>query len=508
MDHLPPMDERAARRDAQGCDQFIEAGGNAQSRERIRIRLSPAARSYGAGLLLTLCALRFLADRWPPTTHSDFAYFFYPAGKQVLHGYLHYALPKVYTYANAGIFRYPPIAAALIAVFAWLPLHTAAVAWWAVDVILLALSAWWMASLFSTQRARRVTIGAVLLLFLVTFTPVGYAVPGQIDVWIVAIVAAAFVLSARGSGRSLFAAGALLGLAGSIKLYPLLTLAIIAWLRRDEARPLLAGAAACIVVCVGFALVLLGPEPMSQYMRVISTQGSTVLAAFPYAFGFLNIASRALVASPYATAPAHLSPTLVRGVFALFVAAVLVYVAIRFKPVRRARGAVWSVALVATALCSPFLEEQHLAPLALIPVMLAADVAAMLSFRWSLPKPLADLWPIGVACVACGALSLKVSKGTLIPLSLLISAGVGIYLLTRRPGRALSTAIFGAALVFIGAPAFLNLSAYWGFPMSRLHILLGSAVYVCLLLILLVGPRCFAPPVASNGDRDSAPASL
>jgi hypothetical protein len=460
----------------------------------MRPRPNLSAGYYVIGLLLALGSVRFLMDRWPPATQSDFAFFFYPAGKQVLHGHLHYALPKVYTYANEGIFRYPPIAAVLFAAFAWLPLHTAVHVWWAANVILIALSAWLMASLFPAEHARRAMIAAVLLLFFATFIPVGYAIPGQTDPWIVAIVAGAFVLSARETDRSLFGAGALLGLAGSIKLYPLLTLAIVAWYRRDEARRLLAGAAVSTAACVAIPIALLGPGSTSQYLHVISTQGNPVLAAFPYAFGFLSIAYRALVETPYATSPAHLNPTLVKAMFVLFVIAVLLYVAVGFKPVRRARGAVWSIALVATTVCSPFLEEQHLAPLALLPVMLAAETAHARSWRWSLPAPLVDLWPIGVACVLLGALSLAPSSlHTDMAVSLVVCAGVGLVLLVRRGSPAPALAIFGAALVFIGAPAFLNLSADWGYPMSVGHILLGSATYVCLLLILLVG-RWYLPP--------------
>lgn len=448
----------------------------------MRMRLTHGGQCYAVGVLFAGIAVAFLLDRYPPSTASsasDFVAYFYAAGKQVLHGYLHYATPRVYTSSNIAIFRYPPIAAVFLAGFAWLPVKTAAIAWWIVGVALTALSAWWLTSIFA-KGGQRVMVAGMLLLVFFAFAPLAVALPRQIDVWIVAIIAGAFVLSTRGTNRSLFAAGALLGLAASIKVYPLLAIAVIAWLRRDEARPLLAGAAICIVACMAIPFVLLGTAPLSQYADTLSTQSSPVLVAFPFAFGFLSVAYRALVATPYATTSAHLSPTLVKGLFVLFVVAVLVFVAVRFRPVRRARGAVWSVALIATAVCSPFLEANHLAPLVLIPVFLATD-AATHSRPDYLPAVLADVWPIGVGFVACSFLSLALTLRPLAVLSLVISAGIGLYLLARRRRPMVATAIFGASMVFLGTPAFVNVSAFWSPCRRSMSFLVQRTTCACYL---------------------------
>jgi hypothetical protein len=449
---------------------------------RMRLRRN---RCYAIGLVFAGLAVALLVDRYPPVTHGgDFIKGFYPAGKQVLHGYLHYTVPRVYDYVDTRINRYPPIAAVLVALFAWLPVKTAAIVWWITGAALIALTGWCLTSLFA-HGARRVMASAMLVFFFVAFGPLAGWLSVQIDVWIFAMVGAAFVLSTRETRRGLFASGALFGIAASIKIYPLLTIAIIAWYRRDDARPFLAGAATTILACIALPLLLLGPSPFSHYLHALSPQGSPVLAAFPFAFGFLNIAFRALVVTPYTTSPGYLDPSIVKALFVLFVIAVLAFLAARFKPRQPDRGALWSVALMTTAVCSPFLEEWHLAWLALIPVFLAADAATK-------PHGSDGLWPVAVGLVACNLVSIVLRGHFDAALSLVTITGVGVYIVMRQ---GIGAAVFGCAIVFLGAPALLNISAFWARPISLFHVLLGSADYLALLLAFAVGVEGFTPRI-------------
>jgi hypothetical protein len=253
---------------------------------------------------------------------------------------------------------------------------------------------------------------------------------------------------------------------------------------------------------VAVSIAILGFGPTGEYFRVISTQGDPVLAAFPYAFGFLNIADRLFVATPWVLDPGHTSPTLIKALFVLFVVAALLYVAFGYRRVNAARGAVWSVALLVTVVCSPFLEVQHLAPLALIPAMLATDRPDRRSVRWSLPAPIAELWPIALALVVCALLAFVFSNGILIGLSLFVVLCLVGFLLRPRTRPALLGAIFAGSLVVVGAPAFWNVSGYGGAPMTELHVLVGTLVFDCLVLITLVGPWMFAPaPVPATAAR-------
>jgi hypothetical protein len=187
-------------------------------------------------------------------------------------------------------------------------------------------------------------------------------------------------------------------------------------------------------------------------------------------------------------------------------------VAVSARSRTRARGIVWSVALLTTAACSPFLEVQHLAPLVLILPFLAADAKPAEPASLATSQVVSrKLRLIALAFGACSVLSLGLGHplALIAAISLLVAAGLGGYLLVRghplsRLPRASelawSDAIFGAAMVFVGTPAFLRASTLFGVPVSPLHVVLGSADFVCVLLILVTAPRL----VASTGPLERA----
>src|ERR1035437_389544 len=437
------------------------------------------AGHYATGLACALLGVAYMLVRWGPVTHggADFLAFFYPAGKQVLHGNLHYSLPRHYNTTNIGLFRYPPIAAEMFALFAWLPAKAAATAWWITGVLLMGATALLMAT--CADRSRGLFAG-ITFLSLAAFAPLAISIAAQLDIWIVALVAGAFALSGdRSRPRLVFAAGCLLGVAASLKIYPLLTIAIIVALRRSEARMLLCGAASSIAACLIIPLLTLGTGPLREYVHVLLTQGSTVLTAFPFAFGFLSIAYRGLVSTPYVIGSAHLDPVLVKALFVFFILCVLGFAGWRLRSTRASRGMVWVTAIVVTAVCSPFLEIQYLAPLALLTAMLSMDATV-------------PMVPLVFGCFACGVASQVVSLRASEVLSVLVAASVGIWLLRGAPfgwTRRLQIAAFGGAFVLLATPAFLNVSSSWGEPMSLAQVVFGSAEYVFVLLVMLLTPR-------------------
>jgi hypothetical protein len=317
---------------------------------------------------------------------------------------------------------------------------------------------------------------------LVMFGPFAVSVAQEFDIWIVALIAGAFALTRDGAGdRQIVFAGVLLGMAASLKIYPLLTLIVIAVLRRSEARLLLIGAAGAVLACVVIPVLLLGVGSTHSYLHVLSTQGDPVLTAFPYAFGFLSIAYRALVVTPWAKGSAGFGPGPVKAVFLLFVVCVVALSVWRLRAATPSRAATWAAALVVTAVCSPFLEIQHLAPLVLVPFVLATERARE------------DLPPIILGSAICSVIYALLYRSPYTAayrpieyLTVAVAIGVG-YLLYRSGG--LRHGCFGAAFVLLASPTFLNFSAYWTIPMSQWHVILGSFEYLLVIAVLVLMPQ-------------------
>ena len=433
---------------------------------------------------MAVAGVLILTLRRPPEIKAgDFLLFLYPAGKQVLHGHLRYVLVSYHIWDNLKTYPYPdpPFTAVLLAAFAWLPMKTAAVAWWLFGGALTALTAALLAArLAAARQARFAFAGAAILLF-ASFAPLASALSSQLDVWVMAPIAGAFVLCTKSQRlpRHLFAGGMLLGVAAAIRVYPVATLALIVWLRRSEARMLLLGAATAVIASIAVPLALLGSGPLIQYVHVLTSHGNTFITAVPQAFGFLNIADRALVATPFSINPFHLSPTVPKLMYAAFVGAVLVYVSRRFRAPKAREGSIWVVALLTTAAVSPWLEFEHLTTLALAPVLLLADEANTDSrHRMSWHTWIA---PLALACFICSAISLPGHSVWADIASVSVAVVAGAYV---ARGRAPLSGVFAAAFILLAAPAFGVSSILWGMRPSLLHVVLGSAEFVFLLAML------------------------
>jgi len=110
-----------------------------------------------------------------PQHGGDLVHDFYPAGRSVLRGYLHYRQPP-YTPAEADTFRYPPFAALAFAPVAALPLHAATVVWWVLTIICLVATA----AVMSRLVRRRVS-SACVFLGLVAFGPIQHGIHDKIE---------------------------------------------------------------------------------------------------------------------------------------------------------------------------------------------------------------------------------------------------------------------------------------------------------------------------------------
>jgi len=149
-------------------------------------------------------------------------------------------------------------------------------------------------------------------------------------------------------------------------------------------------------------------------------------------------------------------------------------------------------------------RDQHLAPLALIPAMLIAERSDRFESRWSLPAPLVELWPGGLALVVCGLLAFQYggySNGIMIGESLAVAGLLGLYVLRRGPRPAFPSALCASCALVVAAPALWHVSNYGGDPMTVVHVFLGTIVFDCLVLILLVGPWAFAAAAGVQPPR-------
>lgn len=414
---------------------------------------------------------------------NDFINFYYPAGKQVLTGHLLYRAP---TLSDFGLL-YPPFGAILFAPFALLPMTLASIAWYAAGIVVLGACAIVASRRLAGPRLRPIVAAGTLVGF-ASFTPIDYSLSqGQIDIWLIAPLLVAFLLASNTSGltrRGALGVGMLLGFAGAVKLYPLLTFALLLYMRRSRARYVVLGGTVALVVSLLVPLTLLGDHVVMSYIQATLKFSRLNVTGFPPFFGALAIMDRAFTVSRYARPLIALPATLASA------AVDLVSLAFVIAAGRRSRhakiGSAWSAALLITAAVIPILEIQHLVVLSLVPIVLAKD----------LPQAKRPFLVILVAATGLDALTWPVVGGHYgQAVSLLVALGVAVWSL--RMGLNLGWAGMGFGYVLTAAPGFLNFAAQWGVPMSFAHVVLGSAEYVALLVfavsVALIGLRIKEP---------------
>ena len=437
------------------------------------------------GVLSWGCAAALLILRAPITyagPGNDFWNYFYPAGKEVLNGYLHYATPVRYTTANTGIFRYPPFAALLFAAFAWLPRRTADIAFWAFNVSTVIAVGVLLASRFGASWATRLAITGMLLLGLLSFAPLESALAVQIDPFILLLLVGAYCAIEASSDRARGAmiGGFLLGLAIAIKVYPVVPLVVLLWLRREYVRQILAGTVAALLLTTALTIPVVGVAPFWHYFHAAGTQSNTVLSSFFTTFGVLNVATRLLTPNPYTIGSLDLSASVPRIVYAVFAVGVFVALAWRYRNERATPAAAWITALGAAIICSPFLEVYHLTTLAVVPVLLAID-ATQASDRpargGTSTRGTGGLVVLVASCVVCSFVVPQIGHHVGEALSAAVALAVGAILWRAAQGTAgprIVWAASGACFVFLSTPSFDGLSGFWGFPMSMTQAVVGS----------------------------------
>lgn len=436
--------------------------------------------------LVAIAALEImtLGPIHPSGIINDFTNFYYPAGKQVLAGHLLYAAP---TPSDFG-FLYPPFAAILVAPFALLPVALASIAWYAAEIAVLGACAVAASHRFAGPRLRPLAAAGTFVGF-TSFVPIDECLmKGQIDIWLMAPLLVAFLLASRTSGltrRGALGVGMLLGLVAAVKLYPLLTLVLLVYMRRSRARLVLLGGAVALVVSLLVPL-LLGDHVFVSYVQATLQLGRLNVTGWPFFFGALAIMDRGFTVTRYATPLITLPTTLVSAAVDL---ASLAFVIVAARRSRRMKiGNAWSAALLITVAVIPILEIEHLVMLALVPILLANDLP-----RAERPLLLLLVVATGVNALTWPALGGHYGQ----VLSLLDALGVAAWAL--RMGLNLGWAGMCFGYVLTSAPGFLEFAAQWGVPMSFVHVVLGSAEYVALLL--------FAVPVALIGLQVKKPCS-
>jgi hypothetical protein len=404
---------------------------------------------------------------------GDLVHDFYPAGRQALHGYLHYQKPGN-TPEKLDVFRYPPFAALLFAPFALFSLHTALFVWWAVSFCAVGATAVIIAQFFATERR---LVSGVAFLGLMAFGPIGTSLHDKVDPWVMLLIATSAWLmltsETKPQARQLaLLAGLLMGVSVAVKLYPALAVILILAARPPRAREFAFGIVLALLLTTLAAIVVLGIGSFSAYLTAEATS-SPALTGFPYAFGALNIAFRLLVANPYAPGVVHLPPDVISDAFALVVTVVVAASAwFLWRRSTTTQALAWVLGLVLMTACSPFLEEPHLAPLALIPVLLICDGRLA-------PKTVVMMVVAAVVCTVCGeVLPHHVGEA----LSLLIVATIAV--LAAQQGMSAFIALAMGALLLLAAPSFMNVTLFWPAPLSALQVLVGGIDYVGVLAVL------------------------
>lgn len=433
----------------------------------------------------------------PHTSHNDFSHVFYPAGNRALHGRLTY--PSKVNPTDVG-FDYPPFTALVLAPLAALSEHTAALLWYGLQLGLLLVVSWQLARLClrDWSPSRALLVAPIFFISLSAFAPVSAELMGgQIDIFILFLLVSSLVLlrnadSTRSLGNvHVIGAGLLLGLATSIKVYPLTFLVIILYIYKDQRLRLAIGAGVALVLSVVLPALLWGITILTEYVRFTSGLDSPAVVAYPFSFSALAIAYRGLAITPFA----HPVTALPSATVAASVSAALVLLVILVaRLLRHARNVIaWPIALWLTLLIEPLLEVQHVAIIAVVPLVLLAD--AIGRNDPALIKTLATI--IGAATLS-GALSYVVPghPGQLLSFLLgFVAAGFAIRCLGRR---GLPWSVCAIGYVLSGTKGMLNFASQWGVPMSFIHVLLGSGEYVALLLTGL--PLVFVLPALKRTD--------
>ncbi len=435
-----------------------------------------------AGLAVLMACVR------PGSDLSDFRDTYYIAAQHTLQGSSPYA---VWSYLPYQMYIYPPPFAVLLAPIAELSVHHAQQLWYAVSLGMIVAAATVVARLVRGVPTP-LAIGATLLLF-AGFAPLREGLRiGQAECVLLLLIGAGLVLARRrGDARFEIAAGLCLGAAAVLKLYPAVILLYFGWSCRWR---LLAGAGAAIAALMAVSVAVLGPSAITGYLTSLATQGTAAFEARPWSFGASGFLYRAAADNPWSSPLVHVSPSILRGLLIAYVLAVAVggtyLVARRWRPPPAAAhlAVVWLMLMA-----DPLLEVHHLQ---LLLVVLAEPLAvALRTVARGGRRGAAWLLAGGVLAVpAVLALAgLRISQHGVVVLTVAIVVALGIagVRALRLPSTRLGAEHGVLALVIVyvltASPALMNMSTWWGAPMSAVHVIEGEGQLYLLLLLGLVG---------------------
>jgi alpha-1,2-mannosyltransferase len=475
---------------------------------RRRARDRAVSRSWlAAGLTFGAACLLLWLSVPPVPPQAEFAGVFYPAANAILHGHSPYSMSLHQLGIALGsssiqapdrarlslAFIYPPPFALILAPLARLPYEVAARVYYGINAFLLLLTAV-VTGYRLAPRPYRPLAASLIFAALVGFAPARATLAsGQADIFVLSLVAIAIALMAplgqrpgEGHGVHSVVAGICLGVAAAVKIYPA-GLILVAAYRRDYR--LVASAVASAGALIAVAVAVAGPAPLSDYIRVVQMGSHAQIVAFPYSFGLLALADRALTTTPFATPFLGLSTAAIKLLFAILAAGVLAAAATVIGRSGALTTADLAVTAAATLLVFPFLEINHLLFLmAILPAFVLVTAAGRGPAVAGLSiTALATTGALGVLTVG----SLATTGRSLAGMTLMAAAFVaitGTASLRTEPStrQRWGTLMVAVSVVLLGSPAFQNMAAWWGVPMSQIHLLLGEG-QLYLLAMLLVG---------------------
>ncbi len=158
-------------------------------------------------------------------------------------------------------YRYPPFTAWAMRPFAWANIRAAQCAWVVFSQVCLLLSIGLLCVTVFPSRAERKLGAAVLALIALNSEPLRvHLLAGQMNLLMLLFTCAALWSCQRGRPGL---AGAALGVAASIKCYPITLVAYFGWKRQWR---LVAAAAGAMAVCAGLAIAASGWEPSRRFL--------------------------------------------------------------------------------------------------------------------------------------------------------------------------------------------------------------------------------------------------